>query len=227
LAIVVMMASCKRAPDEAARVAELTAAGLAKAFATTSHGSSLTVGSHTLTLSAVIEQVRDVPGKGMAAGVRINCAVDGTPIDALAAASVGVGASREAALTNASLEWATDYGAAIVDTLSDKPPSLESGGFQIHAGPVTGRGTEPGQLDDIDQMFFGAVGPNLASIIGPVPGLHAISIMVARNKDGAIDGEFRVDGKISPELATRAFVLPWPAAATPYLLKQYYVLLRR
>jgi Family of unknown function (DUF6348) len=92
--------------------------------------------------------------------------------------------------------------------------------------PAGIRGDKPDGLADFNASFFRTVGPALATLIATKPGVHAITVLGARTADGAIDGEFRVDGQVSDALKQLALQVKWPTR-TVYMLKQYYVLVSR
>jgi hypothetical protein len=111
----------------------------------------------------------------------------------------------------------------IVDALSAKGKAIRVGDFTAYPGPIGIRGSTPEHLAEVQDMFFREVGPALPRLV-PGPSLHALALMVLRNPDGAIDGEFRVDGEPSAELKRLAIKVNWPKGQSTYMLKQFYVL---
>jgi hypothetical protein len=212
------------ATDENQRLPELFASKLAKASGMPANANTVRVGAHSLSLQAEVEQVATRPDGRVLAGVKVACNVDGKPVEALMSGSVGIDSTRDAALVTAAEEWATQYGSPIVDALSAKPPTLVSGGYKVHAGPTGIRGGKPEGLSEVNANFFRTVEPALATLIPSQPGLHSMTITAMRNADGSIDGEFRVDGKVSEQLKKLALQVMWPTSTGSYMLKQYYVM---
>jgi hypothetical protein len=202
---------------------EQFATKLANATGALAKGDTVHVRDHVLELGAAVEQVKTAPDGRLVAGLRVTCTLDGKPIDALTSGAVGIDASRDAAIATAATDWATQYGKSIVDALYARPSALSSGGFAIYASPAGIRGDKPDGLGDFNASFFHTVGPELAKLIPTKAGIHAITVLGARTADGAIDGEFRVDGAVSDTLKQLALQVKWPTR-TVYMLKQYYVL---
>ena len=122
------------ANDESRRLAETFASKLALASGATANAGTVMVGEHSLSLRPEVEQVASAPDGHVFAGVKVSCKIDGEPVDALTAGSVGIDWSRDAALVTAAEDWAMQYGKPIVDALSAKAPALHSGGQQAR-GP--------------------------------------------------------------------------------------------
>lgn len=220
-------AAAQPAPKDEERLALSAsfAEALGKAVGITASGNTLKPAGHTLALTATIEQVENAPNNaGVLAGVRVTCDVDGKRVEALTSGSVGVDSTREAALQTAAEEWAMQYGAPVVDALSAKATTLQAGGFKIHAGATGIRGDKPDKLAGVHDAFFRALGADLATLVPSKAGLHAITITLVHKADGAVDGQFRVDGETSAPLRQRALKLTWPASQKTYMFKQYYVL---
>ena len=231
-ALLACVSSCRKdkaeptmtANDESRRLPDLFAGKLAQASGAAANGDTIKVGEHSLSLVPQVEQVANAPDGRVAAGVRVSCKIDGKAVDALTAGSVGIDTSRDAALVTAAEEWAMQYGKPIVDALSAKAPTLQISGFKVYAGPVGIRGSKPDGLDEVNANFFRAIEPALPTLITAKAGLHSMTITAVRNKDGSMDGEFRVDGQVSEELKRRALQVKWPTSSSTYMLKQYYVL---
>jgi hypothetical protein len=207
-------------------LAEQFATKLANATGALAKADTVNVRDHVLKLEATVEQVKTAPDGRVVAGVRVTCTLDGKPIDALTSGGVGIDASRDAALATAATEWAMQYGKPIVDALFVRSPTLTSGGFAVYAGPAGIRGDKPDGLADFNASFFHTIEPALAKLYPTKAGVHAITVLGARTADGAIDGEFRVDGEVSDALKQLALQVKWPTR-TAYMLKQYYVLIAR
>jgi hypothetical protein len=205
-------------------LSEQFATKLANATGALAKSDTVNVRDHVLQLAATVEQVKTAPDGRVVAGVKVTCTLDGKPIDALTSAGVGIDASRDAAIATAATEWAMQYGKPIVDALFARSPALTSGGFAVYAGPAGIRGDKPDGLGDFNASFFHTIEPALAKLIPAKTGVHAITVLGARSADGAIDGEFRVDGEVSDALKQLALQLKWPTRTT-YMLKQYYVLI--
>jgi hypothetical protein len=216
----------KPASDDSQRLSETFAAKLAKASGVCTSASTVKIGEHTLALITQVEQVETAPDGRVVAGVKVSCKLDGTPVESLTSGSVGIDSSRDAALVTAAEEWAMQYGTPIVDVLSAKAPALQSGGYNVYAGPAGIRGSKPDGLSEVNSSFFRTIEPALPTLIPSKAGLHSITITAARSDDGSIDGEFRVDGQVSDQLKKLALQAKWPTSTGSYMLKQYYVMRR-
>jgi len=216
-------ASAETSADESQRLPEMFAKMVARVAGASATGDTVRLGEHTLSLSTKVEQVATGPDGGVAAGVKVTCRVDGVLVEALTSGSVGIDASREAALATAAAEWAMQYGTPIVDALSAKAPELVSAGYKVYAGPVGIRGDKPDGLEDVNAGFFRAIEPTFAKLFSPPGGLHAIDVLVVRNDGNLQVINLRVDGQDSDALKALATQVKWPTGAS-YMLKQYYVL---
>jgi hypothetical protein len=209
--------------DESQRLSAQCAQILAKSFGVSSSGNSVKIAGHTISTTAAVEQGEKRDDK-FAIGVRISIEVDGRAVPALTSGGVGIDSSREAALTTALDEWSAGYGTPIVEAIARRQPALSAGGFDVYAGPTGIRGTKPDHLGDIHAPLFAIVTPELSQLATPST-MHAMTLMLVRDRSGAVDGEFRVDGAVSERLKQLALKVTWPEASDSYMLKQFYVLI--
>jgi hypothetical protein len=94
----------------------------------------------------------------------------------------------------------------------------------VYTGPTGIRGAKPEQLADIHTVLFAKLSPELSQLVS-TSATHALIVMLVRDRAGAVDGEFRIDGEVSEKLKQIALKVAWPNASDSYMLKQFYVLI--
>lgn len=227
--------ACKQPPRpaseprgvESTTLAPIFAGALAKANGTAARDDTVALGDHALTLSTVVVQEATRPDDAAVIGVQVTCALDGAPVAAFTSGGVGLGPTRADAVVAAADEWAQQYGAPIAAALAGRPPPGRVAGFAIYNGPVGIRGPTPGGLGDFAPRLIGTLEPKLATLVPPTPGFHSLRILVTRQPDGAVESESLVDAEDSPALTAALASMNWPESDQPYMLTQFYVLIRR
>lgn len=206
------------------RLAPACAQALARMAGGTSSGNVVGFGRHSLALTVAIESVEDNSANATVAGtIRVSCDLDGQSIPSLDAASLGLGATREDALTEAVEEWVFEFGIPIAKALNETGEARIVGGFRVYPGPTGIRGQKPERVESVHDAFFDVVAPSLSTLFWRPPP-HALSIAVLRRPGRDLEGEFRVDGEPSQRLKDLAMRAKWPESSGSYMLKQYYVL---
>jgi hypothetical protein len=240
LAALVFCAACSRdkdksrpTPDRGSAVAvradaavgrtldSMFLATLARVTKRAVEGGEIKSGTHVIKLATVLENDVPRPG-GHAVGVAVDVVVDGKSVGSLRTGSVGIGRSRDEALATAASEWVAEFGVPIVGAFDGTPPSFESNGLKVYAGLVGFRGTAPANVD-LAKPSFVALAPTVSTVVGQVPGMHALTVNVFRKPD-SVNAEVRFDGEAHAALATEARKATWPEGE--YMLKLFYVVMR-
>jgi len=193
---------------------------LAQAVRVDTDGTGLALGTRTLALTAILERVEGNPEQTItAAGIRVECAVDGVATPALTAGTVGLDPVPDRALRNAAEDWVMQFGVPIASALTGRGERRLFGGYHVYASPTGIRGQErPDGLGKLHDALFALEPTRLFA----APGLHALTIVIVRKPDAPITGEFRADGQLSDAFRELAMQVPWPPGH--YMLKQHYVL---
>lgn len=192
------------------------------------------LGEHTLSLEATIPAVTRM-GDSILVQMDVSAAVDSVAVPALGSGSIGIGSNEDDAFAAAVEEWVLQYGTPISQAIwpeGVRDPALTrtfpTGRHEVVVGPTGIRGEPPrswrdGKPPDLGAQIVDAAAPLLDSLLTTSSPYHAITLTLAIGKGGGLEGECRVDGRVSPELLAAMAQVPWPAAESTVLWKQYLV----
>ena len=186
---------------------------LGQAAGVTGTDEALVLGARTLAVRGAVEQMER--GPQFAVGIRVTCALDGEPVPALTAGSVGLGDEPEAAVQTAVQEWVMSNGLSIANALLARGDRRRFGtpphAYDITASATGVRGQAPDGLGKLHGELLGLAAPAFGELFVKPSPLHALTVVVVRKPDAPLDGEFRVDGELSPAFRAIALRVAWPA----------------
>lgn len=189
-------------------------------------GNRVTVGPWSIIIVARIEN-QDQRDRKHLAGVGFAIGLQEKHIPTLYAGTVGIGASREEAVEVAAEEWSQLVGVALVRALV-ATKSLAGAGEakpRLYSGGVGVRGSAgDASFEAVSRALYPALTPFAEALVQEdLTGIHSVAVMV--NVDGrrAVDGECRLDGRVSPALLDAVRSLPWPPGQPGYLFKEFFV----
>lgn len=182
-------------------------------------------GVHRITVDPVLERTDPVHGK-IAAEVRFDVVVDGSPMLALTHWALSVDESVQEACEVTVADWYRAFGLCMFSALSEREPTTMLNGWKVHAGFMGLRGSAPqGWLDGSPKMhdtILAALSTYLPARDGQ---FHALSLIAVPNTPkGSTTAKCELDAKDAPQAASALIALPWPVSAASYMLKQSYVL---
>jgi hypothetical protein len=178
-------------------------------------GKSVLLGEHRVTIKPLIEGT-ERSGGNFAAGVGFDVSIDGVPQPFLGLGTVGIAASVEEARLRAMLDWYAIHGKALFAAILRQPAEFMLGRFSVYSGLaalrfVTPAELPPGGLPTLQQMLS-AIALHLPQLDGTI---HNVEILVVSGDDGKIDGQVKIDAKISAPALVRLLRLPWPKQNKP------------
>jgi hypothetical protein len=185
----------------------------------------LRVGSHSVDLIPVIESEGSKQGKSIVA-MRIEVVVDGSQRPEATFGAIGIADTRQEAIAIGLGEWYLGFALPLFQAVGEKKPSLVIGGYDIFAGTLGLRGgTAQGWVDSSDAMnrkVLDAVLPTVSP-----RDVITLDLKVVVPPAGRPQGECRINGVVSTEIASRLIVLDWPRSGDVYIFKQAFVITRR
>lgn len=189
-------------------------------------GARVTLAGKDLDLSARIEQEGQQQSKWVV-GIAVRTSVPGDPSHI--AGSVGVGDTRADALDTAVAEWAQLAGVAILNGVVLRERSTERlvhDGYVFYPGTTGVRGPEQPAWSNEDRLrLLALITPELPKLTESQ--LHDVSLSLAVNPAGDVQGECRLDGASSQAILDAVKTFSCPKLKTPYIFKQYYVFERQ
>lgn len=211
--------------DVSNRCAEaLVALARAGSVEATASASTVRLAGTPIRLNGRVEEARQAGPQWMV-GIAVQAATPGNAAP-LVDGAVGAGPTRADAIDAAILEWANLSGVALIRAVAVRERSKEVfavGGVGVYPGFAGVRGSPgiPWTLAE-NRRLVTAIAPALGGLSrGP---LHGLSISVLVEGKGAVRGECRIDGVVSPAALASALKYPWPRDKGTYMLRQYFVL---
>ncbi len=218
--------------DLSALTTKLLAAALEQDGITVeARGLSLKLGSRTLSVTTSTDSVKETDGK-VFVGLAFACTVDGKAVPALHTGSIGIDDTKQAAMHTATQEWVFQYGVptamAVMGGATDggkADGAISVGDLVVFPGATGIRGQAPAEFRGL-ASFHNALISHLSSLLKPLAsegGLHAMTLTLVFKEGSPLQGECRLDGKVSVPLLTAAQEYPWPKVTGTFMVKQYYV----
>ena len=188
-------------------------------------GTAVSLGGDRIRLSARVEAVlRD--GADWIVDVRVEVAVGGRPVDALAQSVVGIGTDRDAAERQAADDWMGSIGYALLGAEARRDPVLRLARVEVYPGlPGSTTPVPEGWLDGSDPLharILRAIASHLDTA-GPDP-WTTVTLFYMDDLAGRPSADCRVGGKRSESCSAALGAVEWPETEEPYMLKQVYVL---
>jgi len=186
----------------------------------------IVLGDHQLKVMPTLEKEVEMGDKRHAAAVRFEVIVDGRDRPDFSLGTVGLGPDKAEARDAAITEWYWGFGISIFRAFSGLDPALVVRDYAVHPGYMGVRGDRPaGWMDGSEAMnrkLLEHIFPVLATL-----DVIALDLKLTVPPAGALDGECRVNGRVSVGLTDRLKQLDWPRGNSPYMFKQAYVLVKK
>lgn len=183
----------------------------------------VTAGKHRVTVAPFLERTDPVHGK-IAAGLRFDVTVDGSPVLRLTHRVLSIDESAEKACEQAAGDWYLAFGLCMFSALAEADPTTKLSGWNVHAGSMGFRGSKPQDwLDGSPKMHDMILETIFAHLPAKDGQFHSLSLMVASDPNGTVKTKCEVDAKDAPQAAAALRALPWPNSGPSYMFKQSYV----
>ena len=181
------------------------------------------IGNHSIYLNPVIE-ANFVQGKTIYVGMRVEVAIDGVQRPEATYGTVGTADSREESINDSLHQWFFGFAVPFFECIGERKPIANIGGYNIFAGPLALRGGKPvGWMDSSNAMSQNIINAILP-VLSAQSDLVVLALMIAVPPVEKPNGECRINGVVSGDLAQRLLSLDWPRLSEDYLYKQVFVL---
>lgn len=143
--------------------------------------------------------------------------------------SVGIGTDAKDAEAISIDEWIGVFGTALAKMLAKPETGIELDNFTVFPGLMGIRGEKPAEswLDGSAKMNIKIINAALPVIKKSREEINLINLVITVDKTGSIDGECRINNRISQELLGEIKKLDWKTGAKGYMFKQLYLIAKR
>lgn len=234
-AVAMFTTGCSKQQETETSTEELAIRGLKQLFTNAapieiseSGESSFLVSEREISISTTVEQELKRDGKWFC-GLRFDVAINGVDYPEFTYGSVGVGDSKEEARQIAIEEWLAAFGIPFVSAMLESDTGIEFNTFTAYAGPMGIRGEHPGGwLDATDEMHTRLLLPLIPILESdPTWNQATLDLKLVVGDAGELDGECRLNAQLSSNILSVLNEMSWPLSESPYMFKQYYVIIRK
>ena len=189
-------------------------------------GNLLTAGRFEIRVGANLERETQRDSQWFI-GLGIDVTLDGLPVSALRSGSIGVDATRAAAIQTAADEWSSVFGFSLIWALFPEAAdfsSIAAGKYRLFESAIIIRGdaeierfeTVRGQLRSALRFLISEAFPH-----DPSDNWYGLYVLLISD-NGENTSECRVNGHHWPELSAEVAKLSWPRQAK-YTFKQFFL----
>ncbi|MFK7747372.1 MAG: DUF6348 family protein [Kordia sp.] len=139
--------------------------------------------------------------------------------------SIGIGNSREEAINVSIQEWIAAFGIPLSDMLNNKN-GYKISETMVFSGLMGIRGNLPENtwLNGDTAMTTKIISHLSQLIKSEKDEIVTIDIKLLIGKNGVLDGECKLENKVSTELLNKLKTIEWPVSGEGYLFKQFYII---
>jgi len=234
------------ADADAAWLASKGAASLAKTFRAlgldaTEQGPAVSIAGKKISVAARVNNRAKKDARNILAA-EFDLLVDGIPIPALTAGTIGVDDTPERARDTAAAEWAGQYGSPIgfaiatrlgasghpsaTDPIAPFYARLKIDRQVLFHGPPGLRGNAKSPAEVSSDAFVRTLASTVVPVLQRTPAVNeyrSATVLVVVDGTAVTGGECRIDGVVSPELVQAFSKLSWPEGAPSYMFKLFFV----